>query len=91
VAAFDAELDYAPGLASDDNIFHGYSTPYPFNLTVCRGSVPAGFTRAGLPVGMQIVGRHLGEAQILRLAAAFEEARPWAGKRPPLTSSRKAA
>jgi len=55
------------------------------------GGLCAGrFTRAGLPVGMQIVGRHLGEAQILRLAAAFEEARPWAGKRPPLTSSRKA-
>jgi Asp-tRNA(Asn)/Glu-tRNA(Gln) amidotransferase A subunit family amidase len=40
---------------------------------------------------MQIVGKHLGEAHILRLAASFEQARPWAGRRPPMTSSRSAA
>jgi amidase len=33
-------------------------------------SVPAGFTDGGLPVGMQLVGRHRGEAALLRLAAA---------------------
>jgi len=37
-----------------------------------------------MPVGMQIVGRHLGEVDIFRAAAAFEEERPWADKRPPL-------
>jgi amidase len=38
-------------------------------------SVPAGFTSAGLPVGIQIVGRHHGDWNLLRLAAAFEKAR----------------
>ncbi len=37
-------------------------------------SVPCGFTRAGLPVGLQIVGRPLDEATVLRVAAAYEAA-----------------
>lgn len=90
--AFDAELDYPPGLATDDNIIEWIFYTYPFNLTgLPAASIPAGFTKAGLPVGMQIVGRHLGESQIFRLAAAFEAARPWAQKRPPMTSSKVAA
>jgi amidase len=47
-------------------------------------SVPCGFTRSGLPVGLQIVGRRRQEAAVLRAAAAFEVARPWAGAIPPL-------
>jgi len=46
-------------------------------------SVPCGFTRSGLPVGLQIVGRRRQEAMVLRAAAAFEAAAPWAGKIPP--------
>jgi amidase len=34
-------------------------------------SLPAGFTDGGLPVGLQLVGRHRGEAALLRLAAAL--------------------
>jgi amidase len=37
-------------------------------------SVPAGFTSNGLPVGLQLVGRHRGELALLRLAAAIEQA-----------------
>jgi len=52
---------------------------YPFNWTgQPAASVPAGFTKAGLPVGLQIVGRHLADAAVLTAAAAFERARPWA-------------
>jgi amidase len=47
-------------------------------------SIPCGFTRAGLPVGLQIVGKRRGEAAVLRAAAAFELARPWADRRPPV-------
>ncbi|MHB1004155.1 MAG: amidase [Chloroflexota bacterium] len=47
-------------------------------------SVPCGFTESGLPVGLQIVGRWRGDAQVLRAAAAFERARPWAHLWPPL-------
>jgi amidase len=46
-------------------------------------SVPCGFTRSGLPVGLQIVGRRRQEAAVLRAAAAFEAAAPWADKIPP--------
>jgi amidase len=45
-------------------------------------SVPCGFTRDGLPVGLQIVGRWRDEATVLRAAAAFERAAPW-DRRPP--------
>ncbi len=36
-------------------------------------SVPAGFTPSGLPVGIQIVGRHYQEHAVLQLAKAFEQ------------------
>src|SRR5262245_7011994 len=45
-------------------------------------SVPCGFTRDGLPVGLQIAGRWRDEVGVLRAAAAFEEAAPWAQYRP---------
>ena len=40
-------------------------------------SVPAGFTAEGLPVGIQIVGRHQDDWGVLQLARAFEETRGW--------------
>ena len=46
-------------------------------------SVPAGFSAAGLPLAVQIVGRPNDEATLLSLAAQFETARPWADRRPP--------
>lgn len=56
---------------------------YPWNITgQPAASVPCGFTRDGLPVGLQIVGRRFADATVLRAAAAFEEARPWNEKRP---------
>ncbi|HET8577483.1 MAG TPA: amidase family protein, partial [Methylomirabilota bacterium] len=58
---------------------------YPFNLTgQPAATVPVGFTRAGLPVGLQIVGRRHGERVVLAASAAFEAAAPWADRRPPL-------
>ena len=47
-------------------------------------SVPAGFTDDGLPVGLQIVGRHQGEWSVLQLAHAFEQATGFYRRRPPL-------
>jgi aspartyl-tRNA(Asn)/glutamyl-tRNA(Gln) amidotransferase subunit A len=58
---------------------------YPFNLTgQPAATVPCGFTADGLPVGLQIVGARLQDALVLRAAAAFEAAAPWAGSRPAL-------
>jgi aspartyl-tRNA(Asn)/glutamyl-tRNA(Gln) amidotransferase subunit A len=56
---------------------------YPFNFTgQPAATVPAGFTPSGMPVGLQIVGRRLADLQVLQASAAFEQARPWAQKRP---------
>lgn len=56
----------------------------PFNLygwpTI---SVPCGFTRAGLPIGLQISGPSGAEASVLRLARAYEQVTDWHGRRPP--------
>src|SRR5882724_3585654 len=49
-------------------------------------SIPCGFTRAGLPVGLQIVGKRRGEVAVLRAAAAFEAARPWSDRVPSITA-----
>jgi amidase len=48
-------------------------------------SIPCGFTRAGLPVGLQIIGKRRGEAAVLRAAAAFEAVQPWAHNVPPVS------
>ncbi|MCU4182318.1 amidase [Bosea sp. BH3] len=52
---------------------------YPFNITEQPAvSVPCGLTKAGLPAGLQIVGAFGKDALVLRAAAAFEQARPFA-------------
>jgi aspartyl-tRNA(Asn)/glutamyl-tRNA(Gln) amidotransferase subunit A len=61
---------------------------YPWNMTgQPAATVPCGFTRQGLPVGLQIVGRRFADATVLRAAAAFEQWHPWADKRPACTHS----
>jgi aspartyl-tRNA(Asn)/glutamyl-tRNA(Gln) amidotransferase subunit A len=47
-------------------------------------SVPCGFDGAGLPVGLQIVGRPWEEALVLRVARAYERATDWSARRPPV-------
>jgi aspartyl-tRNA(Asn)/glutamyl-tRNA(Gln) amidotransferase subunit A len=47
-------------------------------------SIPCGFTREGLPVGMQLMGRRWGEARLLAIARAYEEATEWHTRRPNL-------
>jgi aspartyl-tRNA(Asn)/glutamyl-tRNA(Gln) amidotransferase subunit A len=62
----------------------GWTLCYPFNYSGQPAiSVPAGWTTSGLPVGLQIIGRRLEDALVLRAAAAFEALRPWAARRPP--------
>jgi amidase len=45
-------------------------------------SIPCGFTRAGLPVGLQIVGRHRDDLTVLQVAHAFEQATRHGQRRP---------
>jgi amidase len=47
-------------------------------------SVPGGFSASGLPVGLQIVGRHRDDWSVLQMAHAFEQAAPHANRRPAL-------
>jgi len=57
---------------------------YPFNMTrQPAASIPCGLTRAGLPIGLQIVGPLYADARVLRAARAFETTQP--ERRPPLT------
>jgi Asp-tRNA(Asn)/Glu-tRNA(Gln) amidotransferase A subunit family amidase len=68
-----------------DELWTWIAFEYPFNATGQPAlTIPAGFTRVGLPIGFQIVGRPNGEFDLLALAAAFEAARPWKHLRPPL-------
>ncbi|MGD0117271.1 MAG: amidase [Candidatus Binatus sp.] len=68
-----------------DELWTWIAFEYPFNATGQPAvTIPAGFDRAGLPIGFQIVGRPNGEFELLTLAAAFESARPWRHLRPPL-------
>jgi aspartyl-tRNA(Asn)/glutamyl-tRNA(Gln) amidotransferase subunit A len=55
----------------------------PVNLAGLPGlSVPAGFTKAGLPIGLQIIGKAFDEATVLRTAKAYEGATEWRKRRP---------
>ena len=48
-------------------------------------TVPCGFDSDGLPIGLHIVGRPGDEATVIAASSAFENARPWADKRPPVS------
>jgi aspartyl-tRNA(Asn)/glutamyl-tRNA(Gln) amidotransferase subunit A len=47
-------------------------------------SVPCGFTKDGLPIGLQIIGPAGDEARVLALAHAYEQATDWHARKPPL-------
>jgi aspartyl-tRNA(Asn)/glutamyl-tRNA(Gln) amidotransferase subunit A len=60
-----------------------YPYTHPFNLTGHPAiTLPCGFHSDGLPMAIQLVGRRGEDARLLRIAALFEQARPWAGRRP---------
>ena len=60
---------------------------YPFNLSQQpAAAVPCGFTQAGLPVSMQIVGDKFADEKVLRAARAFESAHPFTMPKPDLSA-----
>jgi len=69
-----------------DGRYHGLDMTAQFNLFgACPAlSVPAGWSKGGLPIGLQIVGRRFRDDSVLGIGKALEQARPWAGKRPPI-------
>jgi amidase len=59
----------------------------PFNVSGQPAlTIPTGFAPTGLPLGVQLVGRPAGEAQLLALAHQLELAHPWQAHRPPWAS-----
>jgi aspartyl-tRNA(Asn)/glutamyl-tRNA(Gln) amidotransferase subunit A len=47
-------------------------------------SIPCGFTPSGLPVGLQLIGPKWGEAKLLAIALAYEDATEWQARHPEL-------
>jgi amidase len=89
-AAFPKEIERLPavnGVTFKDPIESSLAT-YAISMTGLPAlSVPCGFTQADLPVGLQIVGRWRREADVLRAAAAFEDAHPYHLRRPPVVEA----
>jgi Asp-tRNA(Asn)/Glu-tRNA(Gln) amidotransferase A subunit family amidase len=69
-----------------DGRYHGLDMTGQFNLLApCPAlSVPAGWSKDGLPIGLQIVGPRWRDDVVLTIGKALETARPWADKRPPI-------
>ena len=64
------------------------SFPFTFAINMAghtAASIPCGFSSAKLPIGLHIIGRRGDEATVIAASAAFEQARPWAGRRPPIS------
>ena len=47
-------------------------------------SIPCGFTKAGLPIGLQLIGKPFEETTILKVAHAYEQVTDWHLRKPPL-------
>lgn len=82
----------APLLGQDEVIIAGEAEPVrsallrlnrPANLTGHPAiSIPCGFTAEGLPIGLQLIGPRWGEARLLAIALAYEEATEWHKRQP---------
>jgi amidase len=88
IAPFDAALDWPHEI--DGTAMESYiawmKSAYHVTCTFCPAiSIPAGFTPEGLPVGIQIVGRHRDDLGVLRIAHAFEQATGFGRRRPPVS------
>lgn len=75
---------YSPKVDGED-ISPGVWSPYtyPFNMSGHpAASIPCGWSKEGLPIGMQIVGKRYDEVTVLQVSKAFEETSPWRDRKP---------
>ena len=89
VPPFDINIEYPTQIAGTDmeTYIDWMKSCYFITVTGLPAiSVPAGFTEDGLPVGVQIVGRHHDEFGVLQLAHAFEQATGFWKFRPAVVS-----
>lgn len=86
--AFKLGIDWAQEIdgkdvSNDALAWQAYT--YPFNLSGHpAASIPCGWSKDGLPIGMQIVGKRLDDLTVLQVSQAFENIAPWQDKRPNL-------
>jgi aspartyl-tRNA(Asn)/glutamyl-tRNA(Gln) amidotransferase subunit A len=86
VPPYSIERDVPEGFTDEDWRWCPYT--YPWNMTgQPAASVPIGFTKDGLPVGAQIIGRRGEDEKVLRAAAAIERRCPLHLRRPPILSN----
>lgn len=77
------EPDIINGKDVSDNALAWLAFTYIFNLSGHpAASIPCGWTKNGLPIGMQIIGRRLDDLTVLRVSKAFEELAPWQHVKP---------
>jgi aspartyl-tRNA(Asn)/glutamyl-tRNA(Gln) amidotransferase subunit A len=87
-SAVSIDQDFFGPIEIDDQFVENiraswYPYTMPFNLTGNPAvSLPCGFDRDGMPLAIQLVARPGADTELLRVAAAFEAARPWVGWRP---------
>jgi aspartyl-tRNA(Asn)/glutamyl-tRNA(Gln) amidotransferase subunit A len=82
---FAAGDDGPPGMDLSVPVPWARWTPfsYPFNITgQPAASVPCGWSKRGLPVGLQVIGRRFDEVRVLRFCAAWEKQFDWRARRP---------
>ena len=81
-----------PSLESDPAEALEYALSYVAFTPICNctgvpaASVPLHWNAAGLPIGVQLVAPYGGEDVLFRLASQLEAARPWSGRRPPVSA-----
>jgi amidase len=91
VAPFDATMSWPREIegVEMEHYIAWMKSAYWITPTFCPAiSVPAGFTADGLPVGIQIVGRHRNDFGVLQIAHAFQQATGFGNKRPEITQER---
>ncbi|MEM3563325.1 MAG: amidase [Candidatus Jordarchaeaceae archaeon] len=87
IPAFNLELGMGPSQIAGKPVgpVSWIAFTYPFNFTgQPAASVPCGFTKGKLPVGLQIVGNRFDDLGVLQAARAFEKTLPWQDKKPPI-------
>jgi aspartyl-tRNA(Asn)/glutamyl-tRNA(Gln) amidotransferase subunit A len=82
IVAFQAGVE-VPGGSAGSRWMSWTPFTYPFNMThQPAATVPCGFSAAGLPIGVQVVGPRHGDALVLSACAAIEAALPWRDRWP---------
>ena len=76
------EMLYGEMDARRGSAFQRFTVPYDFNGAPTI-SVPCGFSSDGLPLSLQLVGKHLSEQLLCRAGHAYEQATDWHTHRPP--------